>query len=698
MKKWRIDLSDKNFLAYAGLFIILFISYLPLSTFYFGMKNDAFSDNFPDKFFLSEAIHSGMNPLWNPYINFGFPVYADLGFAFWNPITWLFAVIGYNAYTLTAEVLLYLFIAGMCMYRLCRYLKLSEQAAFAAACMYMCSGFFVGSVQYINFITGAAFLPIALLALLRLFEMPTPKNSFLLALAWYMILAGGHPALPIGFVYFTVVFAGLYLFINKGYHNRIKQLIFYTCMAALMVIVFYFPAIYSYINLMPVYGRSVPETQNNLLHLGTSISSFISFVFPFFTAVSKNVFNADVAMRNVYFGISGFVLLFAAYKYKNKYVVPLFATAVFSLLLSMSGSVKLYIYDNLPLLNYIRTNGEFRVFSVLCFSAMAAFGIQQLAVKDEKVIRVYKFLLYLLLIFAIAVFLIALFTGSKVIEHDLVNINAAGTFSEQVKSFLGSSAQFFLCFSTAVAIAITLLSFYALKSKKQVVFIAVIVFDLMINSIIYLPVTGIGQVTLKNIQAIYNTSPEGIPKPLLMPINAIKPFDSKTTGLVGDISYYNKNIGTSYFTDYPSYFTSTADFFNAGAKDKVLKNPFLFLKSELNDSVKKDNISIKEFSPTHILITVEAASNDTLVFLQNDYKYWSSTVDGKVVNISPAYISFMSVPVKKGFNRVEFVYSDKWLYIFISISAIAFLTCFFVFYKNNIQFLKTHKAESVNLQ
>src|SRR4029077_12295160 len=97
---------------YLLLLFILLVAYAPVSTFYFAVNNDAFSDNFPNKYFLSEAIHSGMLPLWNPYMNFGFPVYADMGFAFWNPITWLFAVVGYNAYTFTAEVLLYVYLAG----------------------------------------------------------------------------------------------------------------------------------------------------------------------------------------------------------------------------------------------------------------------------------------------------------------------------------------------------------------------------------------------------------------------------------------------------------------------------------------------------------------------------------------------------------------------------------------------------------
>jgi hypothetical protein len=67
---------------YLLLLLILLIAYLPLTTFYFGMKNDAFSDNCLNNFFLSESLHAGMMPLWNPCMNFGFPVYADPGFAF----------------------------------------------------------------------------------------------------------------------------------------------------------------------------------------------------------------------------------------------------------------------------------------------------------------------------------------------------------------------------------------------------------------------------------------------------------------------------------------------------------------------------------------------------------------------------------------------------------------------------------------
>ena len=96
--------------------LILFVAYLPVSTFLFFIKNDAFNGYFPPKFFMSESIHAGYLPLWNPYINYGIPQYGDMSSGYWSPITWLIAgTTGYNAYTFTIEVLAYILIGGIAM-------------------------------------------------------------------------------------------------------------------------------------------------------------------------------------------------------------------------------------------------------------------------------------------------------------------------------------------------------------------------------------------------------------------------------------------------------------------------------------------------------------------------------------------------------------------------------------------------------
>src|SRR6476469_4776518 len=119
--------------------LILFVAYLPVSTFLFFIKNDAFNGYFPPKFFMSESIHSGYLPLWNPYINFGLPQYADMSAGYWSPVTWLIAsTVGYNAYTFTQEILIYLLIGGLGMYKLTKYWNLQYKIRVLAGAAYMC--------------------------------------------------------------------------------------------------------------------------------------------------------------------------------------------------------------------------------------------------------------------------------------------------------------------------------------------------------------------------------------------------------------------------------------------------------------------------------------------------------------------------------------------------------------------------------
>jgi hypothetical protein len=192
----------------------------------------------------------------------------------------------------------------------------------------------------------------------------------------------------------------------------------------------------------------------------------------------------------------------------------------------------------------------------------------------------------------------------------------------------------------------------------------IILLDVAINTFIYLPVTGVGTKTLPEIQAIYNANPEGIPVPPLIPVNKIDTLDKKTTGLVGDLSYYNKKIGVQQLTDYPSYFKSTDLFFKSPEKDFVLNKPYIFLKSG------SKNFRVTDFSPQNITVKVESNEADSLYLLQNHYKFWKAFNDHKEIAISTAFTGFMAVPVHKGLNTIAFIYDDANLKYFFLISVL----------------------------
>ncbi|HEY5370350.1 MAG TPA: YfhO family protein [Hanamia sp.] len=650
---------------------ILLVAYLPLSSFHFAMKNDAFSDNFPQKYFFSESIHSGYFPLWNPYLNFGFPIYADPGFAFWNPITWFWgSVIGYSAFSLTAEVLLYLFISGVTMYYLMKYFGFSAIIAILVSAMYMCSGFFYGSLQYINFLTAAAFLPLLLMNFLKLQKDPHFRNSFLTAISFYMIASGGHPAIPVATLYFLVVVLILIIVFNI-YQSDIKKRIFYSLISAGLFILFFLPGIYSYISVLPHY--LIPELSSGNKTATFSFSSFISLIFPFSTAGSSAIFQNDVAMRNIYFSIAGFASVFIGLKYRIKWVYLFLISGFLISLLSFGGTIKANAYSHLPLISFIRTNGEFRVFPLLCFCISAGFGLDKIE-RRNVFVPMYKLILRVILIASIALIIYSLLSGNILLPFK--NIQAHSTTDELKSLFSNSPVNFYLLTSGLITLFFTV-ALLTLKKTRSFWFPALIIADLIINAIIFLPVTGIGRVTLPEIQSIYNQNPKGFPMPSLIPLNEMKNYDKKTVGLVGDKSFYDKQIGIKELTGYPSYLKTTDAYLNSTLKLKVEEHPFLFLLSDLDHPEKKEQIKITHFSPSQVNIEVASSHPDTLIFLQNYYPFWNATANGKTVPIKKELISFMSIPINTAVSNVVFFYKDPYLIYTMSIAIISFLTCLF---------------------
>jgi len=662
---------------YLFLLVILLTAFLPVSTFYFGMKNDAFSDNFPNKFFFTEAIHSGFLPLWNPYLNFGFPIYADPGFAFWNPITWFFgAVTGYNAYTLTTEVLLYIYIAGITMYRLSTYLNFPSIIAIAVAAMYMCSGFFLGELQHINFITSAAFLPLLLQQFLALFQKPDYKKTFLLSLAMYMVFAGGHPAIAVGAIYFLLTLNILIFFLNKAASTNQRLLLKHQFLSIFILILLFSPPIYSYLSIINQYGRGAALNQLNETAYGFSPGSYLSFLYPFATVKDASFTTDDLSMRNVFFSLTGFAFVICQLKNKHYLVRSFFICALVMLVLSSGGYIKGILYSYLPLLSYIRTNGEYRIFSILCFCVVAGFGLNEINITKPSLYLRYRNLIKILLLISLSLFCFALFKSySSLSDLFIVNITAPVT---AIKTFINNLTFYnVLLISSIIQSFVIVILLWAKTDTKRITWI--IIAELIINSIIYLPFTGVGKVTLSEIQKVYNTEKKGITIPPQIALKNIDTFSVEKAGLVGNASFYNKKIGITKLTDYPSYFSNTETYFNSSQRDTINNLPYVFFKKDINNypyqAPSSDRIiTVNSFTPQSIGITVNALRKDSLVLLQNYYKFWKVKVDGRSTPVNKSFITFMSVPVDKGQHDVTFYYEDKWLLLFVILSLGTFMT------------------------
>jgi hypothetical protein len=148
---------------------------------------------------LVAAVGQGSWPLWNPYIAFGQPLWADANTQPLYPTTLLhFVVRPWTWYSL--YVVLHLWLAGAGMAVLLRRMGASAGAALVGAAVLMASGPFLSLVESWNQLAGAAWMPWAAACALAALRRPRWRHT----VAWSLclaapVLAGSPEGLLMGF-------------------------------------------------------------------------------------------------------------------------------------------------------------------------------------------------------------------------------------------------------------------------------------------------------------------------------------------------------------------------------------------------------------------------------------------------------------------------------------------------------------------
>ncbi|MBI4300361.1 MAG: YfhO family protein, partial [Chloroflexi bacterium] len=168
---------------------------------------DLFTYTYPYKDFTAASLRSGHIPLWNPYLFFGVPFFANIQTAVLYPINVLTSYMG-APQAAGLSIVLHIFLAGAGMYAFTRLsVGLGRAGSFLAALAFMFSGFLTAQVGHLNQITVSVWLPLLLLC----FEQAYRRRSLRLALAMALVvtlqaLAGGPQQL-----YLSLVALGLFV-------------------------------------------------------------------------------------------------------------------------------------------------------------------------------------------------------------------------------------------------------------------------------------------------------------------------------------------------------------------------------------------------------------------------------------------------------------------------------------------------------
>ncbi len=623
---------------------------------------------FPCRYFISESLRHHSFPLWCPYINFGYPFFADPQSGVFYPVTWLLSLtLGYNAYTIGLEYVFHVAIAAIAFFYLLKSSNLDSYAAVAFGLVYCLSGVFIGNAQHLTWVVTMAWLPLILLCFKNIFENAGMKSALGLALFLYLGITGGYPGFFIILFYFFVVYAAVklpVLFKNEPGQNAVTIVLFFV-VTGVVLVVLAGGYLYSFSQALPYIARGKPVSLMEANNVPVSPHSLISLLFPFATAASSYHLDTDISMANMYCGLFMLPLVvIAIIKVKLQFfhkAILLFAAICLMAAAGKYFYVRSLLYNLLPGMNMLRHAAIFRVFTVfgLVFIAATGFNWVITAIRNKSELRILRTVFsvyFLLLAFALVV---SYLKGNQ--GFNLLNI-----FDRAAVEAFSANQNVYCHISVQLGFQLLLLLFFVallfLKNVagqvKAALLSLIIVVDIFVAAQLNLPATVISNVKPAVLQAKLNKLSKDYPVPALNPMGSFTHYsDGSTLPIWYNLSFFKKTPAKDGFN---SFYLQQVDDLDASAKaDSFLKRPIVFFNNSYTQ------YTIEKFEPNDIVVKCSLNAGDTVFLQQNYYKGWSVSIDGQEQLLKHELCS-MSAPVAAGNHLIRFEYSQNMvIYLFL---------------------------------
>jgi hypothetical protein len=588
---------------YFFLLMIVLLAYAPVSGFLFALKNDAFTGYFPPKLFFGDELQQGYIPLWNPYLNYGFPIYGDMSMAWWNPITWLIGRLsGYNVYSFTLEELCYIVLASFSVYILTGHWKWHQFVKINAALSYACGGYFIGHLQHFNWLSGMAFFPLVLFFYLKIVQSANARNFAGMALSTYFFFTSAHPGLIIGGLYFLLFFIVPDLFGHIKNGNR--SLIHYSSVHIILFIVLMVTLagpVYAYLEVIPHITRGSKLDAATTLASPTTIQSWISLVLPFATVKGDQFFLTDIAMRNCYTGLITLIFFLSAFRRKMwSSHAQWIAVLVFFLLLSAGGIFGEYCNRFLPLIGYVRLSGEFTIFALFAIIMIAGKEFNR-AIESSSNVTPIKILWCLAGLIVLTV-IIAIFKIASTHQSILYQSLTSGKgLKNELKWMIDHLTLADTIIIQGIIQLILLYLIKAISGKKNEYLKWLIAIDLVAASLLNIPFTGVGKMSPADVQHLIDGAKTNT---LIIPQKSDSAYISK---VIGDVHWYNRKPGNKDLISYPMVLTAAENYFQSPDKNTNDRKPFAFVDSGHLNNLKyaENKITFDINTPASSIVTVQ---------------------------------------------------------------------------------------------
>ena len=352
---------------------------------------------YPHQRFVSDAIHRGALPLWDPYVFSGFPISGDVQASLLYPPTVLsFFVPG--AFPLRFKVvelvwILHVFLAGMATYLLGRKLALDRVGSLVAAMVFMFGGFFPMHAEHETWVKATAWVP--LIVLLYLEALSTRRVAFVLGagLAFGMSILAGYTATSV-YTAYLLLFLCLY---QSARHIKSREYSQVRTNLLLLGLVVLIGLGISAAQTLPAYEylgqtlRGEREYSQSAVP-GVTPLNILTMVIPGVFGMSKSLpaggpyLGGDPTVTQLYLGLPTLALALAGLTSKNRYRGLFLSLSLVSIFLASGSLFPVYrTYTSLlPLLNLFRRPQAFYPFFVLAIAMLGGMGATLLVQEGRR--------------------------------------------------------------------------------------------------------------------------------------------------------------------------------------------------------------------------------------------------------------------------------------------------------------------------
>lgn len=378
LRRGPVDLWARRW-GWAVIAAIVPLVYWPISSFTYGLvQGDTLDCWMPWRWFIAQAMQDGHFPLWDPYAQSGYPIYADLqGPAWYPPSIMLAGTVGHTLYTLQALFLGYVIIGGVGFMRLVRQRGTDARIALVIGLAYSLGGFFTAHQMHFYAVISGAWLPWLLAAQLRSMDRPAWRPAVEAAIFQALLLTGGNHTFTIIGTWLLFALIGVHVVRawRKGQYTFIRRLLGHEALFAVLSVLMACGTFYAWWEVAPYLSRA-----EGMGYLAASKNPFTlhaawSWFFPYAAGTDAAWLGTDPTMANGFFGVIILLLAVLALLRKRTAVENTFAAFGLVCLLASFGDalpVHHWLWAAVPGMDLFRFPSYFQWFTAAAALLLAA--------------------------------------------------------------------------------------------------------------------------------------------------------------------------------------------------------------------------------------------------------------------------------------------------------------------------------------